>query len=195
VSNGAGGAASGAGAGTPEIWTSSGGTATAYTISGGAIAKEGASPLSYPSDDWSFNDGYANLQNAAPGPATVADTVTGDTAPIAGTGYSWKPDPQFGAVLGFDGSTTYVTPPAATVPATDQYPAISLWFQTTSTAGGILASLQGAALSSGDKTVARYDPVLYIGNDGYLHAEFATGRTVPVRSKTRVDTGSGTTRC
>jgi hypothetical protein len=76
--------------------------------------------------------------------ATAVDTTGGNTASLS-SGATWPSDPSFSTTIGLDG-TGYLTPPAATVPVTDPDPTISVWFKTT-TAGGVIASLQGTALT------------------------------------------------
>ncbi len=181
---------SGQGSGKVEIWTRSGSTAIAYQVSGTSLTEEGSgSTLAEPSNDWPLTDGSNYLNGYASNPpATAVDTVGGDTGNIVGT-ISWQPDPEFSTVLGFDGTSTYLAPPADTIPTSASTPTLSLWFETTSNTGGILASLQSAAVSSGASTVPNYDPVMYIGNNGHLYAEFLDGGTHPIESASQVDDG------
>jgi hypothetical protein len=182
-----------AGAGKLEIWTQAGNTVQAYTITGTtpALTAEGTgSALSYPDDSWAMNDGGANPGTT--GPSTATDSITGSQGPISGTTHTWAADVNFGTVLDTGPSSTansYLAPPAGTIPTSDADPTLSLWFQTTSQAGGILASLQSAALSSGTTTVANYDPVLYIGSDGILQAEWWNGGANPLSSASTVNDG------
>jgi len=183
----------GPGSGALEVWTGSGSTATAYTITGStptATAEGSGSSLSYPTGgSWALNDGGANPNQTV---TTATDSVTGTHDPITGSSYSWAADDTFGTVLDTNASgasNTFVTPAATIVATTDAEPTISLWFQTTDSAGGVLASLQSAALSSGTTSVSNYDPVLYIGNDGKLHAEWWNGGTHPISSTSVVDDG------
>ncbi len=182
----------GPGSGAPEIWTVSGSIAMAYTITGTTptLTAEGSgSSLAYPGNSWALDDGGANPSAAA---TTATDSITGGQDPITGTSYAWAADDSFGTVLDTAASGTgnsFVTPPANTVPTSDADPTISLWFETTNAAGGILASLQSAALSSGTASVSNYDPVLYIGDDGMLRAEWWNGSPHPLSSGSPVDDG------
>ena len=171
-------------AGSLELWTESGGTAIPYTISGTTISKEGSgSPLTYPDNDWQLNDGstYALGTTAT----TATDSITGNTAQLNGT-CSWPDDDFFGTVVSFDGSTCYVVPPAGTIGSSDNSATISIWFKTTAT-NGVLVSVQSQALSSGSTIASGYNPVLYVGTDGLLQANWwPSGQ---LASKAAVDDG------
>jgi large repetitive protein len=65
---------------------------------------------------------------------------------------------------------------------------VSLWFKTT-TADGVLASLQKQAVSAGGTVTGYYDPVLYIGNDGRLWGQWYDSPQQPVESLNSVDDG------
>jgi hypothetical protein len=91
----------GAGAGTPEIWTITGNTATAYAITGipagtpAAAAEGSGSALTYPADSWALNDGGINTATT-----TATDSVKGTADPIINSGsYSWANDDSFSDVL------------------------------------------------------------------------------------------------
>ena len=156
-------------AGQTELWTLTGRTATAYTLSGTTLTLEATgSSVAAPTDDWPLTDGQSNCPGTAP--ATATDTVTGTGATLTGN-YSWTCDNTFDTVLSLDGSTSYVVPPSNTVPTTDTTPSISIWFNT-STADGVLVSLQSQALSAGNTVSSGYNPVLYVGTDGKMYAEF-----------------------
>jgi hypothetical protein len=173
-------------AGQTELWTVTGKTATAYTLSGTTITSEASgSPLTRPNDDWPLADGQSNCPGTSP--ATVTDTVTTATASLAG-GFSWTCDNTFDTVLSLDGSTGFVVPPAATVPTTDTTPSISIWFKT-STADGVLVSIQNQAVSVGNTITGGYDPALYVGTDGKLYAEWWPMTGGAVGSTTAVDDG------
>jgi hypothetical protein len=165
----------GQGSGSLEIWTVSGNTGTAYTISGTTLTKEGTgSSVADPNDDWPLNDGSPDRGGSS---TTATDVVTGDAASLAGT-YSWPPDTYFGNTLELGGNA-YVTPPASTVSTTATTLTLSLWFKTT-TAGGVIASLQGQPVADGGTVTVDYNPVLYVGTDGLLNAAWwpLTGVTI-----------------
>jgi hypothetical protein len=155
-------------AGQTELWTLTGTTATAYTLGGTTLTAEAAgTSVKGPSDDWPLTDGSDLAQT---GTATTAvDTITGATAALSSSGATWDGDDFFNTDVNLIGNG-YLTPPAATVPDTDTTPSISLWFKTT-TAGGVLVSLQNQAVSAGI-TPTGADPVLYIGTDGKLNADW-----------------------
>lgn len=163
--------------GQTELWTVAGSTATAYTLSGGTLTKEGSgSSLAEPSDEWPLTDGSDYAQGSG---ATTATDVTGGNDATIKNGASWTSDEYFGATI-TPGGAGYLTPSAGTVPVTSADPTLSVWFKTT-TAGGVIASLQGTALAPGG-TSTTYDPVLYVGTDGYLYAQWYTGHVAPLIS-------------
>jgi hypothetical protein len=185
---------SGAGSGTPEIWTVAGGTATSYTISTitGAtpsLTAGASSPLGYPNDSWALNDGIAN-----PGTTTATDSIAGTAAPVVAapgnTTWAWASDDSFGQVL--KTSNGYVAPATDPVPGGDATPSISIWFKTTA-ASQALVSLETSQIAStaaaGSAGTGGYTPVLYIGTDGKLRAEWANGTTTPLSSASPVNDG------
>lgn len=190
--------------GTIELWGLSGTSATPYTVSGTTVSAEGSgTTIGQGSDDWQLTDGNPVAQGSAA--TTATDSVTGNTASLngtAGTNYFWNSDGWFRTALLLDGSTSYVIPPSGTIPSGDTSPTLSLWFQTA-TNGGVLASMQSQPLSSGQNLSSGYDPILYIGTDGKLYAEWWDGTTGPIASLAPVDdglwhhvrlSGSGTTQ-
>jgi hypothetical protein len=162
-------------AGTLELWTVYGGAATPYTLSGTTLTQENnGAPLGYSADDWQLNDGsgYAKGSSAT----TSTDSVTGETAAVTGscTGSCfWADDDFFGTVANTTGDTgsSYVAAPAGIIPSTAVTASISIWFQTTST-DGVLVSYDGKPPSSGATVTSDYDPVLYVGTDGKLKADW-----------------------
>jgi hypothetical protein len=156
-------------AGQTELWTLTGTSATGYTLSGTALTAEAAgTPVKGPSNDWPLTDGSDLAQTDTA--TTAVDTITGSAAALSPSGASWSGDDYFNADIGLSG-TGYVTPPAATVPDTDTTPSISVWFKTT-TASGVLVSLQSQTVSAGSTITGGYDPVLYVGTDGKLNADW-----------------------
>jgi Laminin G domain len=190
----------GPGSGSLEIWTISGSTATAYTITGTSptLTEEGSgSSLTYPQASWALNNGGANPGTT---PDTATDSVTGTQDPIGGSTYSWPADDTFGDV--FDttpppGSTAtsndFIQPATDPVSNSDTPPTLSIWFKTTG-ASEALVSLSNSKLSSGEAAATvitgGYDPVLYIGSDGKLNAEWWNGHaTAGITSATPVNDG------
>jgi hypothetical protein len=182
----------GAGSGTPEIWTVSGSTATAYAISGiggtpSAAAEGSGSSLTYPNDSWALNDGAAN---AGDSPAAVTDSVTGASDSITGTGYSWADDNSFGEAL--DTTASYFNPTTNPIPNDGTAATISLWFKTTGT-NEVLVARQGQPIPAGTAVGApvtgSFNPVLYVGNDGKLCFQWWVNDISSTQCNTTVNNG------
>jgi hypothetical protein len=177
-------------AGTVELWTESDGTAIPYTVNFATdtVTQEGSgSPLAYPGDDWQLNDGSEYAQGS--GATTATDSITGDAATINGTCTTtcfWTDDSYFSTVSQYDGSTTYVAPPAGVIPTSATSASLSVWLKTT-TPDGVIASVQASPLSSGSTTPGDYNPVLYVGSDGLLQA--CWWPVAVIASKAPVDDG------
>ena len=167
-------------AGQTELWTRSGSTITAYTLTGTTLSTEHSATFSPPLHDWPLAEGSGT---------TSADTITGQNATLTG-GATWitGDTSQFGNHIRLDG-TGYISPPASAIPTGTNPPKISIWFKTTSTAGGVLVSLQKNPLSSGPALPTQWDPVLYVGTDGKLYGEWWMGHATPAVSTIKVDDG------
>jgi hypothetical protein len=174
-------------AGQAELWTLSGGTATAYVLNGFALGGEGAgSPANAPTNDWALTDGSPLAQTSAA--TTATDSVTGSTATLT-SGVTWGDDDYFSTDASFDGQSGYLAPPAGTIPGSDATPSVSVWFRTT-IPDGVLVSMQSQALSAGSTIPGGYDPVMYVGTDGLLRAEWWNGTaSAPLASGSAVDDG------
>ena len=194
VNNGA----SGPGSGQPEIWTvttsgtnGAASTATSYDISGidttdPQLAPGTVSSLGYPSNAWDLDYGAANPGQSSTGYAT--DSITGSQDPITGTTYGWGTDAAVGGTFDTPGNN-FISPPDNTVATSDtQNPVLSVWFKTTAT-NGVIASLQSTAVKTGGSVTGDYTPILYIGTDGRLNAEWYNSTAVPVVSNNAVDDG------
>ncbi|MFD3530054.1 LamG-like jellyroll fold domain-containing protein [Streptomyces sp. NPDC058664] len=96
---------------------------------------------------------------------TYKNVTLGGTGPLAGS-------TQKAAT--FNGTTSYVEMPAAPG-ATPSYVSVSLWFKTTSTAGGVLFYYGDKPLSDPDPVVntIKNTPAVYVGTDGKLRGCFA----------------------
>jgi hypothetical protein len=172
--------------GAVELWTRSGSNDPSYILSDATLSEEYAQPVSAALGEWPLTDGNENAQ--VPPPTTAIDTITGNTATLNG-GATWNSqDPYFSTDISLDGQTGFLLPPAGTIPDTNTEPKISLWFKTT-TPGGVLLSLQASSVTSGSTISGGYDPVLYIGTDGKLYAEWWNGSVGPAVSATPVDDG------
>jgi hypothetical protein len=173
-------------AGQTELWFSAQTNLQPYTLSGTTLTEGNQSPFEsvLGTHDWQLTDG----DDAALGPSatTAVDSVTGTSATFNG-GASWDSDSVFGTDANFNGTSRYITPPSTTA---SNYPfCLSVWFKTT-TAGGVLASVQSNPLSSGATTTGTYNPFMYIGTNGLLYAEFWNGSSDPLASTYKVDDGA-----
>ncbi|MBO0880956.1 MAG: hypothetical protein J2P17_11555, partial [Mycobacterium sp.] len=178
-------------AGQIELWTKSGSTAIPYTVSvgGTTVAAEGSgSATPFGKNDWQLSDGDPQAQGS--GATTATDSITGVAAGMTG-GYTWQDDDFFGTVAGLDGSSSYIVPPAGTIASTDTIPSVSVWFQTSMPlqSDGVLVSLQGQPLSGGPTYSGYHDPVMYVGTDGKLHAQWWTGAVHVLTSANQVNDG------
>jgi hypothetical protein len=174
--------------GATEIWVYSGSNSgsnstDAYTLSGTTLTYESPDSISFPSNDWPLNDGNPNLGGASA--TTATDSLTGTSAAITGNA-AWAKDSYFDHDLSFDGTNSYLTPPAATIQS-GAYPSISIWFKTKSP--GVIVSVQQNPLTSGSTTNGGYNPVLYIGKNGLLYGEWWNSAVDPIVSTYKVDNG------
>lgn len=159
-----------------ELWAVSGSAATPYTLSGTTLTAENSgAPLAAADDDWQLNDGGGYAQSSSA--TTATDSVTGDAAAVTGTcagSCFWADDDFFGTVANTSNTSgtenSYVAAPPGIIPSTATSASISIWFKTT-TPDGVLVSYDGSPASA--STVSSdYDPVLYVGTDGKLQADF-----------------------
>jgi hypothetical protein len=116
---------------------------------------------------------------------TAVEPIAGNTATLNG-GSGWDGDDYFSTDI-LDGQNGYLTPPAKTIPSSNTTPKISVWFKATTPDQGLI-SVQASPLSS-NPTTTGYDPVMYIGTDGKLYAEWWNGSVDPIASATQVDDG------
>jgi hypothetical protein len=188
-----------ASAGTTELWTMSSGKATAYSLSGTKLTAGTVANLVVPGHDWPLTDDQlVTADNAGNGgtagpPAAASDLLGTDNAVLSSAGATWDDqsgDPYFSGDISFGSGSGYVAPPATTFAQSDTDPTLSLWFNTTSP-NGVLASIQAQAVSSGPTTSSGFDPILYVGTDGKLNAEFWNGSAKnPITSSSTVDNGA-----
>jgi hypothetical protein len=179
-------------AGQTELWFNLNldeGDFAPYTLSGTTLTPESGSNSPSLMHDWPLTDGSdADLGPAA---TTAVDSIFGDNATLS-SGTSWDSDSIFGTDANFNGTSGYITPPSdTTVPIspTEAPLYLSIWFKTT-TAGGVLASVQASPLSSGATIATGYNPYMYIGSNGLLYAEFWNGSVDPIASTSKVDDGA-----
>jgi hypothetical protein len=172
-------------AGQTELWFASSGVFQAYTLSGITLTAEGTATTSAVTDDWALTDG--NDGALGPTVTTAMDSITGTNATITG-GAAWNSDPYFATDLSLNGTSRYMTPPSDTIPIGATPTDLSVWFKTA-TAGGVIASVQESALTSGSTTTSGYNPVLYVGSDGLLQAKWWNGSASGLTSTKAVDDG------
>ncbi|WP_370353067.1 ricin-type beta-trefoil lectin domain protein [Catenulispora sp. EB89] len=167
--------------GTPtiEIWTtdSSNATATDYFLTGGTLTAQHTTSLLAPGHSWPLSDG---------GNATTAADTSGATPATLEGGATWTTDPLLKRpVLALDGSTGYLGLPTGLVKSSDTL-TISLSFKASPGTTGIL-------VSTGNDVPANLNPatmpVMYIGTDGRLYAQFWNGSVRPMVSAAPVNDG------
>jgi hypothetical protein len=198
-------------AGSIELWTTSGSAATAWTLSAttSALTQEVANTLRNPGHEWPLTDGPAE---ATAGSSTLADTqndsggATSSGVTFTGSGTT-DTDPVLGPTAQFANSaSSSLTLPAGILQDTTSAHAalqssmtLTMKFNALPGATGILAgtstgSLTNATLSN------KSAPILYIGTDGHLYAQFPSGHVdtsngvvdqdiTPMESAGRVDDG------
>lgn len=134
-------------------------------------------PAGYPqpTDEWPLDDGAGNY---------AADTARGLAATPNAVGWHWSDDPGDRGAMSFNGSSGFLALPRS-VASTSSERTLSIQFKTVS-AGGVL--LSDSDTTAGEATTAQ--PVMYIGTDGRLRAEFWTGTANPIVSVHQVDDGT-----
>lgn len=108
---------------------------------------------------------------------TYRNVTLGAVGPIAGTGNT---------AATFNGTTSHVELPKGALKKSRDS-AVELWFKVNQTGtGGPLIGYQDKAVGTAATTGV---PVLYVGTDGRLHGQFATGTATPITSTTLVNDG------
>ena len=126
--------------------------------------------------DWPLTDGSGT---------TAADIVGGASATLS-SGASWATDATHGTVVALNGTSGYLTLPQQMISGGDSL-TLSVTFKATAGTNGILVSTGHdvpANLNSGAM------PVMYIGTDGKLYAQYWTGAVKPIVSATVVNDGN-----
>lgn len=171
----------------PSLWatdTSTGAT-TSYVPSGlsnNPTLTTATTPFTTPAHDWPLNDA---VDGAAAISTTdkITDTATG-IAPAnvteATDGYRQT------TVAAFDGADSVVQLPSGLI-AGNTAQTLSLSFQAQPTSTGILASTGHSASTTSINSAAT--PIMYIGTDGHLYAQFWTGAVDPIITPTIVNDG------
>ncbi|WP_345438169.1 ricin-type beta-trefoil lectin domain protein [Actinoallomurus vinaceus] len=162
--------------GNIELWTGSGFSATAYTLTGTTVAQEATNDLLGPTHEWPLADGDT---------ATAAtDSRGGAPVQLSPTGTEWQPDGYLQRpVISLDGASGYLQPPNGLIQASTSL-TVSLSFQAQPGKTGILFSTGHDAPSALNTATM---PVMYIGTDERLYAQFWNGYIRPMVSPERVD--------
>lgn len=176
-------------AGNIELWTTSGGTATSWTLPPPAassgdttipLTKAAVSTLANPSHEWPLSDGPEEAA-AGTGILTDTETDTGNATPTStitysGSGSDNDTDPVLGPVAQLDGTEQdSLTLPAGILQDTTaahgalQSMTLSMRFRVQPGAIGILAGTSTSTLSAPS---ARSAPIIYLGTDGHLYGQF-----------------------
>lgn len=197
-------------AGNIELWLTSGGTATSWTLPPPSattgdtsipLTQGPATSLNDPGHAWPLTDVAANAPN---GTGTLIDTQS-DTGGATASGVDYTPgDPFLGPAGVFSaGSHSSLTLPAGMLQDTSsarnalQSVTLSLRFRASPGSVGILAGTSTGALSALSNDSA---PIVYIGTDGHLYAQFPSAHVntptdvdvpdiTPMESAERVDDG------
>lgn len=159
-----------------------GGGCTSYEYAGGSHYRSAVLD-SRPESYWRLGepDGAAAASeagvNLGKDAGTVRNVTLAQAGVLAGTGNT--------AGL-FTGTTSSVDLPKGTLKKSRDA-AVELWFKQSSTgAGGPLIGYQDKALGSASTAGV---PILYVGTDGRLRGQFATGTIAPITSATGVNDG------
>ncbi|MFI6816008.1 RHS repeat-associated core domain-containing protein [Nonomuraea sp. NPDC050328] len=121
---------------------------------------------------WNITEEQAKLTGTTP-----ADLGTGVQGALGGS-----PD----TAMRFKGAatSTFVQLPRSTISGQGGQLAVEAWFKTT--ASGTVIGMQNSA----DNTPSAFTPVVYVGTDGKLRAQFYTGAHAPITSPAVVNDGT-----
>ncbi|GLY86075.1 ricin-type beta-trefoil lectin domain protein [Actinoallomurus iriomotensis] len=169
-------------AGAIELWAQSSTNATPYTLSGTTLSKGTTVSLLVPTHQWPLTSSSATTSSCTATTCTP-DTRGGTDASVTG-GVTFIPDPAKGALADLDG-TGYLTPPDNLIAASTTL-TITLSFRADPGSTGILLSTGN---DTPDKLNVSTMPVMYIGTDGRLYAQFWNGYVRPMISAHPVNDG------
>ena len=168
--------------GAIQLWGQAGTTATPYSLAGTTITKGTAVSLLAPSHEWPLTS------NSGPTSSCTATLCTPDTrgsADIPATGgVTFPGDDTHGIVADLDG-TGYLTAPANMLHSSNTL-TLTLSFRADPSTNGILFSTGN---DTPDKANPAAMPVMYIGTDGRLYAQFWNGTVTPMISPQPVNDG------
>ena len=169
-------------AGQVELWTESGMTATTYTLTGTTIAQQAINSLIAPDHEWPLTSSSGATSSCS---ATLCTPDTSGGADIPATsGVTFPSDPTHGTVASFDG-TGYLTAPQNMLESSNTL-TLTLSFRADPGTNGILFSTGN---DTPDKANPSATPVMYIGTDGRLYAQFWNGSVTPMTSPQPVNDG------
>jgi hypothetical protein len=170
------------GSGAVELWARSGSTATAYTLSGSSLGSSSTVAMVDPDHEWPLTSSSGPTGSCTAAVCTP-DTRGGTDIPATG-GVTFPDDPTRGTVADLDG-TGYLTAPAKMIESAADL-TLTLSFRADPGTNGILVS---TGHDTPDKADPDAMPVMYIGTDGRLYAQFWNGAVTPMISPQPVDDG------
>ncbi|MFF3911464.1 LamG-like jellyroll fold domain-containing protein [Streptomyces sp. NPDC001848] len=116
------------------------------------------------------------------GPATYSNVTLGASGPFSDK-----------TAARFNGTSSYLQLPSAADTVTTGPNSVEMWFNMPSgnTAGGVLFDQEQCAISNNPVGCGGYDPALYVGTDGKLHAKFwdSNGTSSQMVTSTSVNDG------
>ena len=169
-------------AGAIELWAQSSTNVTPYTLSASTLSKGTTVSLLAPGHEWPLTSSTGTTSSCTATTCTP-DTRGGTDTAVTG-GVTFTNDPAKGTVTDLDG-TGYLTPPAGLIAASTTL-TISLSFRADPGTTGILLS---TGSDTPDKLNINTMPVMYIGTDGRLYAQYWNGYVRPMVSAQPVNDG------
>jgi RHS repeat-associated protein len=88
----------------------------------------------------------------------------------------------------FNGTSSYVSLPNDLITDSTDV-SVGLWFKAASGSSGVLFSYDTDAITNSSGTSAHRDPLLYVGTNGELYAEFWNGSVDPIHTSSSVANG------
>jgi hypothetical protein len=167
--------------GSIELWVEKGLKATSYTLNGSSLAAGTSTNLLAPAHSWPLSDG-GSAQSAV-------DTAGAIPATFSTKGVTWSQptnDHIHATVASFDG-TGYLNLPQKMISSMSAM-SLTLEFQAKPGSNGVLFS---TGSGNPDATLPNSGamPIMYIGTDGRLYAQFWNGVINPMISPQPVNDG------
>ncbi|MGH3165043.1 MAG: LamG-like jellyroll fold domain-containing protein, partial [Trebonia sp.] len=111
---------------------------------------------------------------------TYHNVTLGQAGPLAGSSET---------AASFNGTSSYVSLPNDVISDSTDV-SVGLWFKAaSSSADGVLFSYDTDAITNSSGSSGHREPLLYIGTNGELYAEFWNGTVEPIHTSTSVDDG------